>query len=155
VAGLTYRFPPSNNVARGGLILAESNLRQAELRTLQTAQNVMAAVVTALTGVGNAALQLQKAREASVASQAALEGEREKYRLGVAPLVDVLTMEDRLTVAEVSEVNAGLAYALALEQLRFTTGTIVAPDKAVQSVDHEVFFTVPISPPQPPAARKE
>jgi outer membrane protein TolC len=155
VAGLTYRFPPSNNVARGGLMLAESNLRQAELRTLETSQSIMAAVVTALASVRNAALQLRKAREASVASQAALDGEREKYRLGVAPLVDVLTMEDRLTVAEVGEVNAGLAYALALEQLRFATGTLVAPDKAVQSVDRDVFFTVPIAPGQPPPARKE
>jgi outer membrane protein TolC len=93
--------------------------------------------------VRNAALQLQRAREAVSASQAALDGEREKYRLGVGQLVDVLTMEDRLTVAEQSLVSAELGYALALAQLRFATGSIVAPDQTVQSVDRDIFFTVP------------
>ncbi len=153
--GVTYQFPPSNNAANGALMLAQANLRQAELRTLQTSQGIMASVVTAVGGVRNAALQLQRAREAEVASQAALDGEREKYRLGVGQLVDVLTMEDRLTVAEQNKVAAELAYALALTQLRFATGSIVEPDQVVQSVDREVFFTVPEpSTPQPPA-RKE
>ena len=128
---------------------AQSSVRQAELRTLQTSQTIMASVVTAVAGVRNAALQLQRAREAVASSQAALDGEREKYRLGVGQLVDVLTMEDRLTTAEQNQVTAELGYALALTQLRFATGSIVEPDKAVQSVDHEVFLTVPI-----PAAAK-
>jgi outer membrane protein TolC len=153
--GVTYQFPPSNNAAFGALMLAQSNLRQAELRTLQTSQSIMASVVTAVGGVRNAALQLQRAREAVAASQAALEGEREKYRLGVGQLVDVLTMEDRLTVAEQTQVNAQLGYALALAQLRFATGTIVEPDKTIQSVDREVFLTVPIPGSQRPPAGKE
>jgi outer membrane protein len=152
--GVTYQFPPSNNAAFGALMLAQSNLRQAELRTLQTAQSIMASVVTAVGGVRNAALQLQRAREAVAASQAALEGEREKYRLGVGQLVDVLTIEDRLTVAEQSLVGAELGYALALAQLRFATGSIVAPDQTVQSVDRDVFFTVPVPDVQKSAAGK-
>ncbi len=152
--GVTYQFPPSNNVAFGALMLAQSSVRQAELRTLQTSQSIMASVVTAVGGVRNAALQLQRAREAVTASQAALDGEREKYRLGVGPLVDVLTMEDRLTVADQSQVNAELGYALAVTQLRFATGSIVEPDKAVQSVDRDVFFTVPVpATPKPPTAK--
>ena len=151
--GVTYQFPPSNNAAFGALMLAQSNVRQAELRTLQTSQAIMASVVTAVGGVRNAALQLQRAREAVAASQAALEGEREKYRLGVGQLVDVLTMEDRLTVAEQSQVTAELGYALALAQLRFATGSIVAPDQTVQSVDRDIFFTVPVPAAQKPPAR--
>lgn len=153
--GVTYQFPPSNNAAFGALMQAQSSVRQAELRTLQTSQSIMAAVVTAVGGVRNAALQLQRAQEAVAASQAALDGEREKYRLGVGQLVDVLTMEDRLTVAEQSQVSAEVGYALALTQLRFATGTIVAPDKTVQSVDRDVFFTVPVPAAQKPPAGKE
>ena len=153
--GVNYQFPPTNNSALGALALAQSNLRQAELRTLQTSQSIMAAVVTAVGGVRNAALQLQKAREAVAASQAALDGEREKYRLGVGQLVDVLTMEDRLTVAEQSQVAAQLGYAQALTQLRFATGTIVAPDQAVQSVDRDVFLSIPAPADHPPPAGKE
>jgi len=148
-AGITYRFPPSNNAAFGALMQAQSNVRQAELRTLQTSQTIMASVVTAVGGVRNAALQLQRAQEAVTASQEALQGEREKYRLGVGQIVDVLTMEDRLTTAEQNQVAAELGYALALTQLRFATGSIVEPDKTVQSVERDVFLTVPV-----PAAPK-
>jgi len=142
--GVTYQFPPRNNAAHGALMLAQSNVHQSELRTLQTSQSIMASVVTAVGGVRNAALQLQRAREAAAASQAALDGEREKYRLGVGQVVDVLTVEDRLTVAQQNEVNAELGYALALTELRFATGSIVVPDQTVQSVDREVFFSVPV-----------
>lgn len=142
-AGITYQFPPSNNAALGELMLAQANLREAELHTLQTSQSIMAAVVTAVAGVRNAVLQLRKAREAVGASQAALDGEREKYRLGVGQLVDVLTVEDRLTVALENQVNAEVGYAVALTQLRAATGTIVEPDKPVQSVGRDIFFTVP------------
>ena len=152
--GLTYQFPPSNNVALGALAQAESNYHQAELRTLQTSQSIVAGVVTAVAEVRNTALQLQKSRLAETASRAALEGEREKYRLGVGQLVDVLTMEDRLTTAEQNQVAAQLAFALALTQLRFATGTIVAPEKAVQSVDPDIFLTVPVPADSKPAAGK-
>jgi len=153
--GVTYQFPPSNNAAQGTLMLAQSNLRQAELRTLQSSESIMASVVTAVGGVRSAALQLRSAKEAVAASQAALDGEREKYRLGVGQLVDVLTMEDRLTIAQQGEVTAELSYALALTQLRFATGTIVEPDKTVQSVEREVFFSVPAPTPQPRPAGKD
>ena len=127
----------------GALTAAQSTLRQAQLRTLETSRSIMASVVTAIAGVRNAIFQLRKAEEAVTASSAALDGEREKYRLGAGQLVDVLTMEDRLTEAEVSQVSAKLNYALALTQLRFATGTIVEPAKTVQSIDRDVFLTVP------------
>jgi outer membrane protein TolC len=152
--GVTYLFPPSNNAARGTLMVAQANVRQAEFRTLQTSQVIMASVITAVGGVRNAALQLQRTQKAVAASQAALDGEREKYRLGVGQLVDVLTMEDRLTVTEQSLVSAQLGYALALTQLRFATGSIVEPDQTVQSVDRDIFFSVPVpAEPKPPSGK--
>lgn len=144
--GITYRFPPSNNVARGQLLQTQAGLRQAELRTLEISRTTMATVGAAAQGVRNTALALGKAREAVTAFQAALDGEREKYRLGVGSLVDILTMEDRLTVAQRTHVNAELAYALALVRLRSVTGTIVEPDKPVQSVDGSVFLSLPAVP---------
>ena len=41
--------------------------------------------------------------------------------------------------------SAELGYALALTQLRFATGSIVEPDKTVQSVDRDVFLHRPRS----------
>jgi outer membrane protein TolC len=143
LAGITYNFPPRNDLATGQLRQAQAALTQAEIRRDDLGRNIASAVVTALNGVHNAIVQVLKSRESVKAFQAALDGEQEKFRLGVNSLTDVLTLEDRLTIAMQSQVNAELAYALALTQLRLATGTIVEPDQAVQSVDRNVFFSMP------------
>jgi outer membrane protein TolC len=96
-----------------------------------------------LNAVCNTAAQVDRAREAVVSFQAALQGEREKFSLGFSSVVDVLTVEDRLTTAMTSQVNAELSYAIALTQLRSATGTIVESGKAGYSVTQDVFFSVP------------
>jgi len=96
-----------------------------------------------LNAVRNTAAAVAQAREAVKSFQAALQGEREKFSLGSSSVVDVLTIEDRLTTALTNQVSAELAYALALAQLRSATGTIVEPDKPVQSVNRDVFVNLP------------
>ncbi|MEZ5403207.1 MAG: TolC family protein [Bryobacteraceae bacterium] len=142
-AGLSYSFPPSNNVARGQLAQAEASVRQAQLRVLDTSRGVSASVVNAAQGVVNAIDRLGKARESVEYYQNALTGEREKFRIGLGSLVDILTIEDRLTGAQSSLVQAQLAYATVLARFRFATGTLIAPDQAIQSVDRNVFLTLP------------
>jgi len=93
--------------------------------------------------VRSAALQLEKVNQSVAFFRTALDNEREKYRLGVGSLVEVLTVEDRLTGVLVAQVQAELGYAVALARLRQGTGTIVEPDKAVQRVDPAVFLTLP------------
>jgi outer membrane protein len=143
MAGLTYNFPLRNNFAAGEVRQAQATLNQAQLRATDLSRLISSSVVIALSAVRNAAAQLDKARESVKSFEAALQGEREKFSLGFNSLVDVLTVEDHLTAAMVSQVSAELSYALALTQLRFATGTIVEPEKAVQSVDRDLFFSLP------------
>ena len=82
---------------------------------------------------------MQQARIAVDVSQAALDGEREKLRLGAGSVVDVVTLEDRLTTARAAFVDAGLNYAVLLARLRFATGTIIEPDRMAQTVNREIF----------------
>ena len=143
IAGITYEFPPANNFAKGRQFAAEAAVRQADLRYLERARGVTSEVVAALQAVGYSIGRLEKAKESVELFQTALQGERDKLRLGLGSLVDLLTVEDRLTRSLSGLVDAQLAHALALTRLRFVTGTIVAPDQAVQSVDREVFFNLP------------
>jgi outer membrane protein len=143
VAGATYNFPLRNNLATGEVRQALASLNQAQLRAADLGRGIASSVVTAVNAVRNAALQLDQARESVRSSEAALQAEREKFKLGFNSLVDVLTVEDRLTTAMTTEVSAELTYALALTQLRFATGTIVEPDKEVHSVNPDCFFTLP------------
>ena len=143
VAGVRYEFPPSNNFARGRQSEAIAAVRQADFRYQETARNVTSEVSASLQAVRFAISRVSKARESVEFSQTALEGEREKLRLGLGSLVDLLTIEDRLTNSLLNLVDAELAYALALTRLRFATGTIVAPDQAVQTVDQNIFYELP------------
>ena len=141
--GLNYSFPTGNNAARGQLLQSSAAVRQSELRTTGLAQGIHASVAVAADAVWSAIDQARKARESVALFQSALAAEREKYRLGIGSIVDVLTVEDRLTSALQGQVQAELAYALALTQLRLATGTLVEPDKPVQTVEGSVFFRLP------------
>jgi len=142
-AGVRYQFAPRNNAAAGRLAQTEAAIRQAELRAADTARNITAAVLVALDGVRNAGLRLARARESVIAFQAALDGEREKYRLGFGSLVDILTTEDRLTASLAVQVQARLDAAVELARLRQATGTLVEPLAAAPRADRQAFVTLP------------
>lgn len=141
--GINYSFPPRNDIARGQLLQSQASLSQSELRTTSVAENIHALVYVAADAVWSTIEQSRKAHESVASFQSALGAEREKYRLGSGSVVAILTVEDSLTTALLSEVQADLAYALALTQLRFATGTLIEPDKPVQTVEGSVFFRVP------------
>ena len=141
--GVRYEFAPRNNAALGRLAQVEASIRQAELTAADIARSVAAEVANALAGVRNARLRLEKARQSVDAFQAALDGEREKYRLGFGSLVDILTIEDRLTASLAVEVRARLDAAIELARLRRATGTLVAPGAAAPAADALAFMTYP------------
>jgi outer membrane protein TolC len=143
-AGVRYEFAPRNNAAAGQLAQTEAAIRQAELRAADTARTIAAAVSVALSGVRNAGLRLDKATESVNAFQAALDGEREKYRLGFGSLVDILTTEDRLTSALLVQVQARLDEAVELAYLRQATGTLVDPNANNPRADRLAFVTLPL-----------
>jgi outer membrane protein TolC len=78
--------------------------------------------------------------------QEAMQGAREKLRLGAGSVIDLLTVEARLTTSQLELVNANLAYALAIVRLRYTTGTMLGPDPRHPSLEHDVFFQAPPAP---------
>lgn len=146
VGGVRYEFAPRNNAAAGALAQVESAIRQAELLADTSARAISSEVVVSLEGVRNAGLRLAKAHESVEAFQAALDGEREKYRLGFGSLVDILTTEDRLTTSLIVEVQARLEAAVELARLRHATGTLVEPNATAPRVDRQAFVTLPALP---------
>jgi outer membrane protein TolC len=143
--GITYSFPIGNRSAHGTLDEAQGTARQAEVQSRELVRNISAAVVVALENVRNAILRVKKAGDSIQSYRAALEGEREKYRGGIGSIVDILTMEDRLTSALIDQVDAERVYALALIQFRFATGTLSAPDSPLRNLRADTFVTLPFT----------
>jgi outer membrane protein TolC len=140
---LSFAFPPQNNVAIGQLTQAEASYRQSILNETEIERNVASNVVTATTTLSSSIAGLHKAREAVSNYRIALDQQQEKFRLGLGSLVDVLTMEDRLTSALSQEISAQLNYAVAIEHLRVATGTVVDPNQRTQTVDRNTFVLPP------------
>jgi outer membrane protein TolC len=146
IGGIRYQFPLENRAAQAGVLQARSSLLQAGYRSQESARNIASTVIVAVEGVRSAVQQLEKVNQSVFYFRTALDNQREKYRLGVGSLVEVLTVEDRLTGVLAVQVQAELGYAIALARLRQATGTIVEPDRAVQSVDPAVFLAPPAAP---------
>jgi outer membrane protein len=151
VARVSYQLPAQNSVALGRLAQADALLRQAELRATDVAREVRSSVVAAVSGWQNALLRVQKARDSVNAFRAALDGERDKLALGVGSIVNLLTIEDRLTAASEREVAAWRSYGESVVQLRFASGALVPLHDPMPTLTESTFTTVPHAPP----AKKE
>jgi outer membrane protein TolC len=140
--GVSYQFPRANNVAQGQFLEASAQNRIADLQLEDTERQVAASVATAAENAQAAVLRLQCTGEAVTAFRKTLDGEREKYRLGQISLTELLTVEDQLTAALISRVQAQLDYAVALANLRLATGTVLRSEDAI-GVDPGTFETLP------------
>jgi outer membrane protein TolC len=143
VFGLRYTFPSGNDLALGQVAEAEASYEQTALLSSEKARLIASSVANAAVAVCSSIHQLKKAREAVTGYQAALEGEKDKLRLGVGSLTDMLQVESRLTEALLALIDAQQAFAVALVQYRFAGGTLIAPDKTDQSIERECFFILP------------
>src|ERR1041385_2417945 len=143
--GINYTFQRGNHLARGQRRERRATAIQAEQRTLDLARTISFQISVAVQAVRNSILQLKEANQAVLSFQAALDGEREKYRTGFGSIVDVLTTEDRLNAALNTQIQARLAYAQALIQFRLATGTVVEPGRAQQTLAPQIFSTLPFT----------
>jgi outer membrane protein TolC len=147
-AELRYSFSRGNNLAKGQFAEAEANFRKAEYIRTDAANRIASNLVSALAAVETSAAALSRARNSVTEYESALAGAREKLRLAAGSLIDLLTIEQRLTGSQLDLVNAQLQYALAIVQLRYTSGTMLGPDPLHPALESRVFF----EPPAPPTA---
>ena len=145
--GLAYSFPPRNEYARGLLLQTTAVETQRRKQALEAGRSISNAIGIAAQAVYHNRLAVAAAAGAVASYRASLMGQREKFHLGIASVVDLITVENNLTLALNTEVQAQLNYALAIVQLRFATGTIVTPGGGLQQVRAEVFRTVPLPTP--------
>jgi outer membrane protein len=143
-AGLSYDFAPANNAAKGRVSQLQAAIRQAEWQRYEIKRSIAANLVAALEGVRNSIQRIERANASVEAFQNALEGEKEKLRLGFGSLVDILLIEDRLTNALLGQVQSRQSYAVSLTRLRSVSGSIV-PAGATNAIDlqRETLITLP------------
>ncbi len=140
---LNFSFPPSNDIAIGQLAQANASYQESVLAETDLARTIASSVITAVTNLSTSIAGLHKAREAASYYRLALQDEQDKYSAGLTSLVNLLTIEDRLTGALSQELSARLNYGVAIENLRLATGTVVDTNLPIQTIVKETFLQPP------------
>jgi outer membrane protein len=141
---LDLTWPVRNDTAYGQLLQARSSRQQNAALLEQLRKSLGTDVPTAVDTVARSAQQLVRATQSVHLFERAVANEERKLAAGSSTLLDVITQRGRLLAAQQTEVGAELSLALALAQLRFDTGTLLASAAGDQlQVEARRIVTVP------------
>ena len=123
---LNYQFPYRNNSAKGRLAQLEAALAQARISTADLERNIVSRVEVVFAALLRSLEELQYSAEAVKIYRQVVADEKDKVRLGMGTVIDLITMADKLQSALLAEVSSQQTYADALLNLRFETGTLIS-----------------------------
>ncbi len=124
-AQLTYRVPIGNRLAKAGYARAKLSTQQADTDLRNLEQTVRVEVRKAARAVESSVKRVYAARANTKLQRKKLEAEEKKFENGMSTSFEVLTFQDDLANAELSEVNALLDYLKALVALEKSQGTLL------------------------------
>jgi len=125
---LSLQWPVGNSQANGLLVAQLAQEQQAEITVHDLESTIASNVTTQVRGLLHSVAQLREGIESVRRYTTSVQNELTKRRLGNATLLDVVNMQDRLVSAQFSETQQRQAYANAIAQLRFETGSLVRRD---------------------------
>ena len=140
---LNYQFPYQNNSAKGQLAQIEAALAQARISTADLERNIISQVEVVLTALQRSLEELQYSSEAVRVYQQVVADEKDKIRLGMGTVIDLITMADKLEGALLAEVSSQQNYANTLISLRYETGTLVSWGGDGSSLSLKNLTTIP------------
>ena len=136
-------WPLGNSSARGELLQKQSQYEQYVIQINDLIRNISSGVTVAVNDLRSKIQELMKSGEAIRLYQTAVDNEKEKFKLGVSTLIDVITTQDRLESSLLNKISKQLGYAQGLVCLRFETGTLISPEEGEYSVNTEQLITIP------------
>lgn len=111
------RFQREQNIAT-----QQANALTADANAAEARRQVLANLTTRLAELDAARVRIGITQTSLAAATEDLRVQQERYRLGVATIVDVLTSQEALTQAEVDAVNARFDYLRAKAQIQALIG---------------------------------
>ena len=123
--GVSFSLPIGNRTARANLAIAKSALSQATLAISGEEQQVQAEVRNAAFALESARQRIEAARAAMAAAQTQLFAEQERFAVGISTNFLVLTRQNELTNARVTETSALTDYRKAATEFARATGVLL------------------------------
>lgn len=120
---LSMSWPLFNRFQREqSIVNAQTALDNAEALAGESRRQVLASLTAAIASLEAAQLRIGISRTSVLAGQEDLRVQQERYRLGAATIVDVLTSQEALNQAEVDAVTARFDYVRARAQISALIG---------------------------------
>jgi len=123
--GVQGSLPIGNRAARGAYYRADVTERQAEQRLESAKQEVMLNVRLALRNAVTSQILVESNQQAVTLQETNVAAEEKRLRLGVTTSYRVLQIQQDLTLAQVQEVQARIAYEKALIDFRLAEGRLL------------------------------
>jgi outer membrane protein TolC len=123
--GVSYTVPLGNRAAKGDLAIAQIARRQAGTLVAQVTQRVGTEVRNALAALETAAHRIQAAEAGREAAVIQLQAEQDRFDAGLTTSFFVLTRQNDLAQAELTEIAARTDYSRARAEYLRATGTLL------------------------------
>lgn len=122
---LLFQVPLGRRTARATARIAEATESQAEAELARVRKAVRAEVLDAVATLQAAEARIEAARAAHEAAEVQLEAERDRYSVGLSTNFLVLTRQNELAEARLSEIEALTDYRTARTELGRATGALL------------------------------
>lgn len=123
--GLSFSLPIGNRTAKANLAIAKSRLSQADVGITAARQEIGAEVRNAVFSLETARQRIEAARASREAAETQLSAEEERFKAGMSTNFLVLTRQNDLTNARVTETAALTDYRKAQTELARATGALL------------------------------
>ncbi len=123
--GLAFSVPIQNRAAKANLAISKSQLEQSIVDLQSTGQQVEAEVRNAFSALATERSRVAAARSGLEAAQIQLYAEQERFAVGLSTNFLVLTRQNDLTQARVTETDALTDYRRAATELLRATGVLL------------------------------
>ena len=123
--GLAFSLPIQNRTAKANLAIAKSQLQQSTITVNSTGQQVEAEVRNAFSALATERQRIESARAGRAAAEIQLYAEQERFAVGLSTNFLVLTRQNELTQARVTETDALTDYRKAATELARATGVLL------------------------------
>jgi len=135
--GVSFSVPIGNRTARANLAVAKSALSQATLAVSGEEQQVQAEVRNAAFALESARQRIEAARAARAAAETQLYAEQERFAVGMSTNFLVLTRQNDLTNARVTETSALTDYRKAATEFARATGVLLEERRITTTADSQ------------------
>lgn len=142
--GLTIGVPIFNTTARAESKRAELDLQQSQVIEAQTRQNIEVDVRSTARAIDTAAKEIVASKTARDAAEKNLDAERKRYENGMATNFEVLQIQQQLSDARASELQALVGYAKAVAAFHHSVGDLLdlrGISVDIPAVDEPHFFS--------------